>query len=31
MKVCENVPLERNPESQTSGPDAVSLVEVWNA
>ena len=31
MKVCENVPLARNPESQTSGPVSVSLVEVWNA
>ena len=27
----EKVPLERKPESQTSGPLAVSLVEVWNA
>ena len=29
--VWEKVPLDRNPESQTSAPVAVSLVEVWNA
>jgi hypothetical protein len=29
MKVCEKVPVERMPESQTSGPVAVSLVVVW--
>lgn len=29
--MCENVPLERNPESQTSGPVVTSLVAVCKA
>jgi hypothetical protein len=29
--VCENVPLDRTPEFQTSGPAMASLVEVWDA
>jgi hypothetical protein len=31
VKVCEKLPVERIPESQTSGPVVASLVVVWVA
>ena len=31
VNVWENVPLDRRPESQTSGPDIASLVELCSA